>query len=88
MFFYSRGRCFTITNFCFSQLGFIFFVQAGEGNQPFVCKIVEMFEGANGKLYFTARWFYRADDTVRLIDLFFFTFSFYYVELSEVFFYS
>ncbi|CAE5963589.1 unnamed protein product [Arabidopsis arenosa] len=40
------------------------YVQSGEGNQPFVCKIVEMFEGANGKLYFTAQWFYRADDTV------------------------
>nr|AQM49845.1 chromomethylase 3 [Boechera holboellii] len=40
------------------------YVQAGEGNNPFICKIVEMFEGANGKLYFTAQWFYRAADTV------------------------
>ncbi|XP_010415637.1 PREDICTED: DNA (cytosine-5)-methyltransferase CMT3-like isoform X2 [Camelina sativa] len=40
------------------------YVQAGEGNAPYICKIVEMFEGANGKLYFAAQWFYRASDTV------------------------
>jgi DNA (cytosine-5)-methyltransferase 1 len=39
-------------------------VQSGEGKDPFICKIIEMFEGANGKLYFTARWFYRPSDTV------------------------
>ncbi|KAL9311236.1 DNA (cytosine-5)-methyltransferase CMT3 [Arabidopsis thaliana] len=40
------------------------YVQSGEGKDPFICKIIEMFEGANGKLYFTARWFYRPSDTV------------------------
>ncbi|XP_006300392.2 DNA (cytosine-5)-methyltransferase CMT3 [Capsella rubella] len=40
------------------------YVEAGEGKAPFICKIVEMFEGADGKLYFTAQWFYRASDTV------------------------
>jgi len=61
-------------------------VQSGEGKDPFICKIIEMFEGANGKLYFTARWFYRPSDTVRIKKIFFFTFSLIYVELSEVFF--
>ncbi|VVB06995.1 unnamed protein product [Arabis nemorensis] len=39
-------------------------VQAGEGVDPFICKIVEMFEGDDGNLHFTAQWFYRARDTV------------------------
>ncbi|KAF8047035.1 hypothetical protein N665_3247s0001, partial [Sinapis alba] len=39
-------------------------VEAGEGEKPYICKIVEIFEGSDGKMYFTAQWFYRACDTV------------------------
>lgn len=63
---------------------FFLFIQAGEGAEPFICKIVEMFEGADGNLYFTAQWFYRACDTVRIKKLFFFAFPFLYVESSDV----
>ncbi|CAN6812779.1 unnamed protein product [Brassica oleracea] len=38
-------------------------VQADEDEKPFICKIVEIFEGSDGKMYFTAQWFYRACDT-------------------------
>lgn len=33
----------------------------------YICKIVEMFEAVDGSLYFTAQWYYRAQDTVRYI---------------------
>ncbi|KFK30827.1 hypothetical protein AALP_AA6G031000 [Arabis alpina] len=39
-------------------------VEAGVGVDPYICKIVEMFEGVDGELYFTAQWYYRAVDTV------------------------
>ncbi|MED6131246.1 hypothetical protein PIB30_008286, partial [Stylosanthes scabra] len=39
-------------------------VKAEEGNDNYICKIVEMFEGVDGNLYFTAQWYYRAKDTV------------------------
>ncbi|XP_021898699.1 DNA (cytosine-5)-methyltransferase CMT3 isoform X2 [Carica papaya] len=39
-------------------------VQAGDGDDCFICKIVEMFEAVDGTSYFTAQWFYRARDTV------------------------
>ncbi|KAL0677468.1 hypothetical protein Bca4012_005449 [Brassica carinata] len=38
-------------------------VQSDEDEKPFICKIVEIFEGSDGKMYFTAQWFYRACDT-------------------------
>ncbi|CAN8273538.1 unnamed protein product [Cochlearia groenlandica] len=39
-------------------------VYAGEEAEPYICKIVEMFEGTDGNFYFTSQWFYRACDTV------------------------
>ncbi|KAM5548199.1 DNA (cytosine-5)-methyltransferase CMT3-like [Rosa sericea] len=39
-------------------------VKAGKGEQPYICKIIEMFEAVDGLPYFTAQWFYRAKDTV------------------------
>ncbi|XP_024193536.1 DNA (cytosine-5)-methyltransferase CMT3 isoform X1 [Rosa chinensis] len=39
-------------------------VLAGEGEPPYICKIVEMFEAVDGQLYFTAQWYYRVQDTV------------------------
>ncbi|XVF11311.1 hypothetical protein REPUB_Repub08aG0016200 [Reevesia pubescens] len=39
-------------------------VKAGEGEDYYICKIVEMFEAVDGTLHFTAQWFYRAQDTV------------------------
>ncbi|CAH8391149.1 unnamed protein product [Eruca vesicaria subsp. sativa] len=39
-------------------------VQSDEEEKPFICKIIEIFEGSDGKMYFTAQWFYRAFDTV------------------------
>ncbi|KAL7002715.1 Alpha-1,3-mannosyltransferase cmt1 [Sarracenia purpurea var. burkii] len=37
---------------------------AEEGKPDFIAKIVELFETTNGELYFTAQWFFRAEDTV------------------------
>ncbi|XP_039011093.1 DNA (cytosine-5)-methyltransferase CMT3-like isoform X1 [Hibiscus syriacus] len=39
-------------------------VKAEEGEDNYICKIVEMFEAVDGDLYFTAQWFYRGRDTV------------------------
>ncbi|XP_020221194.1 DNA (cytosine-5)-methyltransferase CMT3 [Cajanus cajan] len=39
-------------------------VKADEGEDNYICKIVEMFEAIDGDLYFTAQWYYRAKDTV------------------------
>ncbi|XP_048425983.1 DNA (cytosine-5)-methyltransferase CMT3 isoform X2 [Pyrus x bretschneideri] len=39
-------------------------VQGETKEEPFICKIVEMFEAIGGLLYFTAQWYYRSRDTV------------------------
>ncbi|KAG5550546.1 hypothetical protein RHGRI_015492 [Rhododendron griersonianum] len=39
-------------------------VKADEGKENFICRIIEMFEGTDRALYFTAQWYYRATDTV------------------------
>ncbi|XP_061345031.1 DNA (cytosine-5)-methyltransferase CMT3 [Gastrolobium bilobum] len=39
-------------------------VKAEEGEDYYICKIVEMFEAVDGGLHFTAQWYYRAKDTV------------------------
>ncbi|KAK7314403.1 hypothetical protein VNO77_32925 [Canavalia gladiata] len=39
-------------------------VKAEEGEDNYICKIVEMFETVDGALYFTGQWYYRAKDTV------------------------
>ncbi|CAN0861916.1 DNA (cytosine-5)-methyltransferase CMT3 [Linum grandiflorum] len=39
-------------------------VQAPVGEDSYICKIVEMFEGVDRELYFTAQWYYRAKDTI------------------------
>ncbi|KAL9324724.1 hypothetical protein ACSQ67_009581 [Phaseolus vulgaris] len=39
-------------------------VKADEGEDNYICKIVELFESIDGSLYFTAQWYYRAKDTV------------------------
>ncbi|KAK2969112.1 hypothetical protein RJ640_028576 [Escallonia rubra] len=49
------------------------YVKADDGEDNFICRIVEMFEGVDGFPYITSRWFYRARDTVikgssKLID--------------------
>ncbi|KAF5764472.1 putative DNA (cytosine-5-)-methyltransferase [Helianthus annuus] len=46
------------------KLGDDGYVQAGEGEDYYICRIVEMFEGVDGEPYFCAQWFYRAKDTV------------------------
>ncbi|XP_045822705.1 DNA (cytosine-5)-methyltransferase CMT3-like isoform X2 [Trifolium pratense] len=38
-------------------------VQGPEGGDHYICKIIEMFEAIDGRLYFTAQWYYRAKDT-------------------------
>ncbi|CAH9119436.1 unnamed protein product [Cuscuta epithymum] len=40
------------------------YVMAGEGEDNYICKIIEMFESLDGVRYFTAQWYYRAKDTV------------------------
>ncbi|XP_054820635.1 DNA (cytosine-5)-methyltransferase CMT3 isoform X1 [Prosopis cineraria] len=39
-------------------------VKGEDGKPNYICKIVEMFESVDGTLYFTAQWYYRAEDTV------------------------
>nr|ASL68818.1 DNA (cytosine-5)-methyltransferase chromomethylase [Litchi chinensis] len=39
-------------------------VRAGDGEDDFICQIVEMLEAVDGTPYFTAQWYYRANDTV------------------------
>ncbi|KAH7843378.1 hypothetical protein Vadar_015896 [Vaccinium darrowii] len=39
-------------------------VKADEGKPDFIAKIVELFETIDGELYFSAQWFFRAEDTV------------------------
>ncbi|KAI5675160.1 hypothetical protein M9H77_06110 [Catharanthus roseus] len=40
------------------------YVKAEDDNKNYICKIVEIFEAVDGEPYFTAQWFYRAEDTV------------------------
>ncbi|KAK6163736.1 hypothetical protein DH2020_000600 [Rehmannia glutinosa] len=40
------------------------FVQAEEGKENYICKIIELFEAIDGSQNFTAQWYYRAEDTV------------------------
>ncbi|XP_048137358.1 DNA (cytosine-5)-methyltransferase CMT3-like isoform X2 [Rhodamnia argentea] len=40
------------------------YVKAGEGEDNYICKIVEFFEAVDGSKYFCAQWYYRARDTV------------------------
>uniref|UniRef100_A0A7N0TGQ3 DNA (cytosine-5-)-methyltransferase n=1 Tax=Kalanchoe fedtschenkoi TaxID=63787 RepID=A0A7N0TGQ3_KALFE len=37
--------------------------QAGDGEDPYICKIVEMFEAIDGTNRITCQWYYRAKDT-------------------------
>ncbi|KAJ3692339.1 hypothetical protein LUZ60_012689 [Juncus effusus] len=46
------------------DLGDDVFVKASEGVRDYIGKIVELFEGLDKKKYFTAQWFFRAEDTV------------------------
>ncbi|VFQ75180.1 unnamed protein product [Cuscuta campestris] len=46
------------------NLGDDAYVMAGEGEDNYICKIVEMFEALDGVCYFTAQWYYRAKETV------------------------
>ncbi|XP_052211612.1 putative DNA (cytosine-5)-methyltransferase CMT1 isoform X2 [Diospyros lotus] len=40
------------------------YVKGEEGKPDFIAKIVELFETIDEELYFTAQWFFRAEDTV------------------------
>ncbi|KAK7854677.1 dna (cytosine-5)-methyltransferase 1 [Quercus suber] len=40
------------------------YVQAEDGKPDYIARIIELFEGIDRELYFTAQWFYRAEDTV------------------------
>ncbi|KAH7656558.1 DNA (cytosine-5-)-methyltransferase protein [Dioscorea alata] len=46
------------------NLGDCAYVKNDDGEDNFICRIVEFFESSNRQLYFSARWFYRAKDTV------------------------
>ncbi|GFY80737.1 transmembrane/coiled-coil protein [Actinidia rufa] len=54
--------------------GFVFdlyddaYVKGEEGGPDYIAKIVELFETIDRNLYFTAQWFYRADDTLDLVE--------------------
>ncbi|XP_078156529.1 DNA (cytosine-5)-methyltransferase CMT3-like [Carex rostrata] len=40
------------------------YVKAEDGKPDYICRIVELFEGVDKKAYFSAQWFFRAEDTV------------------------
>lgn len=40
--------------------------QAEDGQDPYICKIIEMFEAIDGTPHVTCQWYYRAQDTVNL----------------------
>ncbi|KAG8387340.1 hypothetical protein BUALT_Bualt02G0011300 [Buddleja alternifolia] len=40
------------------------FVKAEEGKESYICKIIEFFKAVDDSQYFTAQWYYRAEDTV------------------------
>ncbi|KAJ3696763.1 hypothetical protein LUZ61_000468 [Rhynchospora tenuis] len=40
------------------------YVKAEDDKPDYICRIVEIFEGVDCKEYFTAQWFFRAEDTV------------------------
>ncbi|KAG6487340.1 DNA (cytosine-5)-methyltransferase CMT3-like [Zingiber officinale] len=40
------------------------YVKAGEGEADYIGHIVEFFQATDNQLYFTAQWFFRAEDTV------------------------
>ncbi|KAK1435027.1 hypothetical protein QVD17_00782 [Tagetes erecta] len=40
------------------------YVKAEEGHPDYIARIVEMFETVDKELYFSAQWFFRAEDTV------------------------
>lgn len=40
--------------------------QGEDGKHHYIAKIVEFFESSDNHAYFTAQWYYRAEDTVRL----------------------
>ncbi|KAF5961078.1 hypothetical protein HYC85_002287, partial [Camellia sinensis] len=42
--------------------------KAEEGKPDFIAKIVELFETIDRELYFTAQWYFRAEDTVGLAE--------------------
>nr|GMD90895.1 ISWI chromatin-remodeling complex ATPase CHR11 [Ipomoea batatas] len=46
------------------KLGDDAYVEAGEGEDNYICRIIEMFEAVDGVPYFTAQWYYRAKDTL------------------------
>lgn len=48
----------------FYDIGDDAYVKAGEGEDNYICKIVELFEAVDGSLHFCAQWYYRARDTV------------------------
>ncbi|KAJ8565164.1 hypothetical protein K7X08_007740 [Anisodus acutangulus] len=46
------------------KLGDDAYVKAADGEDDYICKIVEFFQAVDGMKYFNAQWFYRAKDTV------------------------
>ncbi|XP_031264333.1 putative DNA (cytosine-5)-methyltransferase CMT1 isoform X1 [Pistacia vera] len=49
---------------CEYNLGDNAYVKAEDGKLDYIARIIELFEGTDGEPYFTAQWFYRAEDTV------------------------
>lgn len=52
------------------MLYFFYNFQAGANEEDYICRIVELFESADGSPCFRARWFYRASDTVSSVGTF------------------
>lgn len=69
---HGENRACMMKKWCYCEL-----FQAEDGKPDYIARIVELFESVDDGLYFMARWFYRAEDTVRLnFFMIFFFFGF------------
>lgn len=58
---------FAAMNWRYNLMHKYFQSQAEKGKPNYIAKIVEFFEAIDGEPYFRARWFYRPEDTVRML---------------------
>lgn len=54
------------------------FLQAGKDEPDYIGRILEFFETYDGQLYFSARWYFRPEDTVCTVDRIFLDYNFFF----------
>ncbi|KAG6526584.1 hypothetical protein ZIOFF_016575 [Zingiber officinale] len=58
------GVNYNLYDDAYVEVSFVAFLIAGEGEADYIGRIVEFFEAIDKQQYFTAQWFFRAEDTV------------------------